>query len=89
MMYFIHYENKGTSSSVSDLDSYIIRKLLDPVLDICTSNISAPIGNSDILTNDFPSIRLPTQGMTYHHSYSTLSMTRQHISVRTDAKFKY
>jgi hypothetical protein len=55
-IYSTSYRNQGASPSIGDTDSYvIIRKLLDTVFNILL------LGNSKKLTQDFSSIRLPTQ----------------------------
>jgi hypothetical protein len=58
IIYSICYGNEGASSSVYDVDPYvIIKQLLD-------SYIHKPVRNSNILAQDFSSVSLPTQGMT-------------------------
>jgi hypothetical protein len=67
-VYFVYYGDKSASSSVSDVDRYvIIIHLLDFIFNIF-SGIHSHVGNSDTLTQDFSSVRLPIQGMTYHGS---------------------
>jgi hypothetical protein len=63
LLHAISDGNKG-ASSVSDVEHYvIIRKSLDSIQ--CTSSIHMPVRNSNILTYDFPTTRLSTQGTMY------------------------
>jgi hypothetical protein len=60
----VHSENQRTSSSVSDVDPHpnaIITKYYFQH----TPGIHTPVGNSEILTQDFSSVRLPTRYVTY------------------------
>jgi hypothetical protein len=63
LLYSIYYVNEGVSS-VSGVDHYaIIMKLLDLILTYFQCSYVG--GDSDILTQDFSSIMLPTQSITY------------------------
>jgi hypothetical protein len=59
--------NEGASSSVNDLYRYIIiRRLLHYILNILP--VFTPMVNSDVLTKEFLSVRLPVQFMIFPHS---------------------
>jgi hypothetical protein len=62
-LYSIHYGNKGASSPVSDV------KLRYSVSDH-TSSVHTLVGNSKIFRQEFSSLRLSIQYMTYAGSYS-------------------
>jgi hypothetical protein len=69
-VYCIHHANVGASSSVSDADRYVI---IGKVTRFYFQHISAvhkPAGNSHTPTQNFSSVRLATQGMTWHGSKS-------------------
>jgi hypothetical protein len=60
--YSIYYGNEGASSSVSDVGPYVtIRMFVHYIFNIYF-DISTPVGNSDIFTQDFFSTKLSAQG---------------------------
>jgi hypothetical protein len=57
-MYSICYGNECASSSVSDVDTYVIIK----VIRFCFQHTSyTPVGISNMLAQDFSSVSLPAQ----------------------------
>jgi hypothetical protein len=62
VIYSLCYRNEGaSSSSAGDTNHYIIIRKLPH----CIFNIFPTVRNSNILTQGFSFIWLPTQGMTY------------------------
>jgi hypothetical protein len=65
-VYCIFYGSQ-VSSSLSDIDCYVIINLWDSVLKILSA---VPAGNLCLITWDFSSVRLRTQGVMYHELQS-------------------
>jgi hypothetical protein len=65
MDHTIYYGNGGASSWVSDVDRYVIIRQISRVYFKYISGIHRPVDISDILTQDFSSVRLPTQSVMY------------------------